>query len=317
MLKRRSIDLQINHERWLVSYADFVTLLFAFFVVMYSVSHINEQKYQELSSTLNEVFSERVENKPIEDQTSQQKDSANNVGNSIMALPALADEFYDQLSALIDEGAIEVTNNELWLHISLNNRILFDTGSVQPTSQAKEVVANIATILGSTTNPISVEGFTDNLAINTAQFPSNWQLSAARAAAIVQLLTANGVAPEQLSAIGYGEFRPIADNASEAGRAKNRRVTLVIGKFNQERPTSESSMANVSTHTDKPDEDKDLLDSTNTNQTVDAEIDAVPSPDKSTDGNSVFSTSLQEAIEPIILDNGELLFTADPKVSEP
>mgnify|MGYP001085421534 FL=1 len=204
MLKRRSLDLHINHERWLVSYADFVTLLFAFFVVMYSVSQINESKYEELTSTLNGFFSEQQN-------TTETKQAAESPSANVIELPTLETAFYQQLLPLIEEGAIEVSSNELWLQISLSNRILFDIGSVKPSEQANDVIAQTATIMKDTVNPIRVEGFTDNVAINTAQFPSNWQLSAARASAIVQLLSASGVSPSQLSAVGYGEFQPIAD----------------------------------------------------------------------------------------------------------
>ncbi|MFT6101802.1 MAG: chemotaxis protein MotB [Gammaproteobacteria bacterium] len=319
MLKRRPIDLEINHERWLVSYADFVTLLFAFFVVMYSVSHVSENKYQELSESLNEVFSESSQNDsqsaaPVIN--SQEIDQ----GKSVVALPVLEDSFYEQLAPLIEDGSIEVTSNELWLQISLNNRILFAVGGVKPIQQANQVIADIAAILSDTNNPINVEGFTDNLAINTAQFPSNWQLSASRAAAIVQLLAANGVASEQLSAVGYGEFHPIADNASAAGRAKNRRVSLMIGKHQQQRPILTTNLSN-----DKVDIDERLQDLTNSpinspinisSNTPDNTLESASvanAADQQAAENSMDKVNVKEKIEPIILESGELLFTSDPE----
>lgn len=300
MLKRRSLDLHINHERWLVSYADFVTLLFAFFVVMYSVSQINESKYEELTSTLNGFFSEQKN-------TTETKQAAESpsASASVIELPTLETAFYQQLLPLIEEGAIEVSSNELWLQISLSNRILFDIGSVKPSEQANEVIAQIATIMKDTVNPIRVEGFTDNLAINTAQFPSNWQLSAARASAIVQLLSASGVSPSQLSAVGYGEFQPIADNSSEAGRAKNRRVVLMIGKFEENRPVA----------------NKSVLDTPSENRTVNelsgsrgASINTVV--ETSLNNSNIESPVSSEALTPITLKNGELLFTSDSNVGE-
>ncbi len=323
MLKRRPIDLQVNHERWLVSYADFVTLLFAFFVVMYSVSHVSENKYQELSESLNEVFSESSQN-DSQSGAGVIKPQEIDQGKSVVALPVLEDSFYEQLAPLIEDGSIEVTSNEFWLQISLNNRILFAVGGVKPIQQANQVIADIAAILSDTNNPINVEGFTDNLAINTTQFPSNWQLSAARAAAIVQLLAANGVASEQLSAVGYGEFHPIADNASAAGRAKNRRVSLMIGKHQQQRPILTTNLSN-----DEVDIDERLQDLPNssTNSSTSSPINiSSNTPDNTLESVSVTNGPNQQAVEnltdkvnvkeniaPIILKNGELLFTADPE----
>jgi len=328
MLKRRPIDLQVNHERWLVSYADFVTLLFAFFVVMYSVSHVSENKYQELSESLNEVFSEFSQN---DSQSGVGVINSQEIGKgkSVVALPVLEDNFYEQLAPLIEDGSIEVTSNEFWLQISLNNRILFAVGGVKPIQQANKVIADIAAILSDTSNPINVEGFTDNLAINTAQFPSNWQLSAARAAAIVQLLAANGVASEQLSAVGYGEFHPIADNASAAGRAKNRRVSLMIGKHQQQRP-----ILTTNSSSDEVDIDERLRDLPNssTNISTNSPINiSSNTPDNTLESASVTNAPNQQAVEnstdkvnvnvkekiaPIILDSGELLFTSDPEVQK-
>jgi chemotaxis protein MotB len=296
MLKRRPIDLQINHERWLVSYADFVTLLFAFFVVMYSVSHVNEKKYQELSATLNEVFSDSFKNE-FELDTEVISDSESDEGKKMMALPILADSFYRQLAPLIEDGSIEVTSNEFWLQISLNNRILFDVGSVKPIQQANRVIANIAVILSGTQNPINVEGFTDNVAINTTQFPSNWQLSTARAAAIVQLLVANGVEPEQLSAVGYGEFQPIADNNSASGRAKNRRVSILIGKHQQQRPVATVGSSDGEVDIIEESYNSDNLTKRLNQQTVE---------------DLTSQSKEKETMEPITLGNGELLFTSDP-----
>ena len=306
MLKRRSLDLHINHERWLVSYADFVTLLFAFFVVMYSVSQINESKYEELTSTLNGFFSEQKN-------TTETKQAAEPPSASVIELPTLETAFYQQLLPLIEEGAIEVSSNELWLQISLSNRILFDIGSVKPSEQANEVIAQIATIMKDTVNPIRVEGFTDNLAINTAQFPSNWQLSAARASAIVQLLSASGVSPSQLSAVGYGEFQPIADNSSEAGRAKNRRVVLMIGKFEENRPVANKSVLDTQSENRTVNE---LSGSRGASINTVVERSVESSVETSLNNSNIDPPVSSEALTPITLKNGELLFTSDSNAGE-
>ena len=328
MLKRRPIDLNINHERWLISYADFVTLLFAFFVVMYSVSQLNESKYKELSSSLNAVFTETQQTN-IEGSNESNEDTKISSAN-LLELPALEDAFYQQLLPLIEQGAIEVSSNELWLQISLNNRILFGVGNVKPSAQANGVIAKIATIMKDTVNPVRVEGFTDNLAINTAQFPSNWQLSTARASAIVELLAVNGVSPKQLSAVGYGEFQPIADNSSEAGRAKNRRVVLMIGKFQESRPALNSSGANSSGNNSsrinsvkRNKQTENRVEVSAGQESVNAASNVVKGQDLLSPINQITPSEITqngvlpkqtspESIKPIILESGELLFTNDP-----
>ncbi len=294
MLKRHRTEIYVNHERWLVSYADFVTLLFAFFVVMYSVSQVNDLKYQELSSTLTELFSKQSSDNAHELPPSDTNEVDKSIQvSSVEALPRLAEKFHERLESLIDDGAIDVASNELWLQITLNNRILFTTGSVSPSEQAKQVFEEVADILREVNNPIQVEGFTDNQSINTQQFPSNWELSAARASSIVKLLVSNGVAPERLSAIGYGEFQPIADNATQAGRAQNRRVVLMISKYKRERPQSNNSPNNTN-----------LLDNTEPNNLSQSTSIVVEEGE---------NTGLDETqLKPITLDNGEHLFTNDP-----
>lgn len=292
MLKRKPVELHINHERWLVSYADFVTLLFAFFVVMYSVSHVNEVKYEALSNTLSELFDQKKE--PDERSSKTESEAAT---RPLVPLQRLENSVYEKLSVLIDSGDINVVSNAYWLEISLNNHILFAPGSVQPSQQAQEVMAKIAEVLRDTNNPINVEGYTDDTAISTEQFPSNWQLSAARAAAIVQLLIANRVAPDQLAAIGYGEFKPIASNATEAGRAKNRRVSLMINQYQQQRP-------DITQPSTELENNRNSLSADTVNTKVDGSITTL---------QDQLSTQTSEVI-PITLENGELLFTSDPEV---
>lgn len=292
MLKRKPVELHINHERWLVSYADFVTLLFAFFVVMYSVSHVNEVKYEALSNTLSELFDQKKE--PDERSSKTESEAAT---RPLVPLQRLENSVYEKLSVLIDSGDINVVSNAYWLEISLNNHILFAPGSVRPSQQAQEVMAKIAEVLRDTNNPINVEGYTDDTAISTEQFPSNWQLSAARAAAIVQLLIANRVAPDQLAAIGYGEFKPIASNATEAGRAKNRRVSLMINQYQQQRP-------DITQPSTELENNRNSLSADTVNTKVDGSITTL---------QDQLSTQTSEVI-PITLENGELLFTSDPEV---
>ncbi|AMO75271.1 flagellar motor protein MotD [Pseudomonas citronellolis] len=240
MARRPPREEHENHERWLVSYADFITLLFAFFVVMYSISSINEGKYKILSETLTGVFNQpdrSIRPIPVGDDrphTTQQPNDAMQQGGDDNVdgdpLTQIADAVREQFGDLIGSDQLSVRGNELWIEITLNSSLLFPSGDAMPADAAFGIVEKVARILAPYQNPIHVEGFTDNVPIHNAQYPTNWELSTARAASIVRLLAQDGVAPSRLAAVGYGEFQPVADNASAEGRARNRRVVLVISR---------------------------------------------------------------------------------------
>jgi chemotaxis protein MotB len=245
MGRRRAPEEHENHERWLVSYADFITLLFAFFVVMYSISSINEGKYKILSDSLVGVFNQVDRSvKPIpigeerprttEPDVSQVDDpSAQSVlsGEPVFdPLERIAQSMRETFGELIANEQLTVRGNELWIEIELNSSLLFPSGDALPNDHAFALIEKVAGILAPFDNPIHVEGFTDNLPISTDKFPTNWELSAARAGSVVRMLAAQGVDPSRLAAVGYGEFQPVADNATAAGRARNRRVILVVSR---------------------------------------------------------------------------------------
>lgn len=243
MPRRRHHEEHENHERWLVSYADFITLLFAFFVVMYSISSINEGKYKVLSESLVGVFSEperAIKPIPIGDERPRTTEPdrsmiEDNPNSSTSAEPSdplqeIASSMRDAFGDLIASEQLTVRGNELWVEIELNSSLLFPSGDAIPNETAFILIEKVAKILAPYENPVHVEGFTDNLPINTAQFPSNWELSAARAASIVRMLAMDGVNEGRLAAVGYGEFQPVADNATAEGRSRNRRVVLVISR---------------------------------------------------------------------------------------
>ncbi|MBD9416546.1 flagellar motor protein MotD [Pseudomonas sp. PDM16] len=245
MARRRNNEEHENHERWLVSYADFITLLFAFFVVMYSISSINEGKYKVLSESLVGVFSEperAIKPIPIGDEKprttdpdrSMIEDNPNSATASddptVDPLTQIASSMREAFGDLIASEQLTVRGNELWVEIELNSSLLFPSGDAVPNDTAFELIEKVAKILSPYENPIHVEGFTDNLPISTSQYPSNWELSAARAASIVRMLAMDGVNPGRLAAVGYGEFQPVADNATADGRSRNRRVVLVVSR---------------------------------------------------------------------------------------
>lgn len=285
MIKRPSIETKINHERWLVSYSDFITLLFAFFVVMYSVSQVNEQKYQQLSETLSETFA-------AEGRT-EQKESQNARPVSRAAdLKKLAAELSEVLAELIKDNKVTVEGNEQWVEIDVNANLIFSSGSADPSREAEQVFTDVAEVLSDYDNRISVAGHTDNVPINNVEFQDNWALSAARSVSVVNLLARHGVAQNRLSAVGYGEHQPVADNTSEEGKARNRRVVLRVAQSLA--PPQVQSVDTLQT------EDKSLTESeTGQAQENDSSSTGVEEPDVQT-------------IQPYKLKDGGLLFTSDP-----
>ncbi len=245
MARRRHHEEQENHERWLVSYADFITLLFAFFVVMYSISSINEGKYKILSESLVGVFNQPDrsvqpipvgEEKPrtsepdraLVEESERSQTAIDDPGAD--PLQDIAQSVRDAFGDLIDSEQLSVRGNELWVEIEMNSSLLFPSGDAVPNDAAFNLIEKVAGILAPYENPVHVEGFTDNQPIATSRYPSNWELSTARAASIVRMLAMEGVAPRRLAAVGYGEFQPVADNATAEGRARNRRVVLVVSR---------------------------------------------------------------------------------------
>ena len=245
MARRRQPEEHENHERWLVSYADFITLLFAFFVVMYSISSINEGKYKILSQALIGVFNDPEKSmrpipigeerpltvKPAEPliKDSEQVD-AGLAQTSSDPLKTITDDVRDAFGDLIKSDQMTVRGNELWVEIELNSSLLFGSGDAMPSDIAFNIIDKVGAILKPFDNPIHVEGFTDDQPIRTAQFPTNWELSSARSASIVRMLAMQGVNPQRLASVGYGEFQPVANNATAEGRARNRRVVLVVSR---------------------------------------------------------------------------------------
>ncbi len=248
--RRQSEDDLHNKERWLISYADFITLLFAFFVVMYSVSSVNEGKYKVLSDTLTGVFNapQRSVN-PIE-VGEMNPVNAPSQGDDIIpppvteaprnpeiskqarsdALRVMADQLALEFDEFIEQGVVTLETSDEWIELSLRDSLLFGSGDAEPHFDAFTVIETIAGVLENRDNAVRVEGFTDNRPIRTAAFPSNWELSAARAAAVVRVLAMEGIEPARMAAIGYGEFQPVARNDTSEGRSRNRRVVLLISR---------------------------------------------------------------------------------------
>ncbi len=236
----------VNHERWLVSYADFITLLFAFFVVLFASGQSNKRKQLALAHSMQAAFDHDGIFDP-HSKTPPISDDPNAIVSSVplplaLPLPSLtrpqaaarstADRIREAVRKEVKErklsaGAISVHSSADGLVISLHEAGFFATGSAEIEPAALAALRSIAMTLPN--QAMRVEGHTDNIPIQTAQYASNWELSTARAAAITRMLLSERVAaPEQISAAGYAEFRPVADNSTAEGRLRNRRVDIVL-----------------------------------------------------------------------------------------
>jgi len=245
MGRRRKEEEHENHERWLVSYADFITLLFAFFVVMYAVSSVNEGKYRVLSDSIASAFRnipgsaagamvQVHPNAPMpvtipfkKPQVANIKTDANREKNKEL-LRTKAKEITEALAPLVASGQVRITEGALGITVEINASVLFDSGEARLQLPAVRALTAVGQILATTDFPITVEGHTDNAPISTLLFPSNWELSGARAASVVRLFIETGVDPRRLTATGHAEQRPVADNASLEGRQRNRRVAITM-----------------------------------------------------------------------------------------
>ncbi|HZP05503.1 MAG TPA: flagellar motor protein MotB [Terracidiphilus sp.] len=235
-----------SHERWLVSYADFITLMFAFFVVLYASATANEKKQAQISDSINAAFralgvfpSAARKPAPAASLTGTDKPAlpVNIVmGEDVLAPARVQDdlerirrELTQMLSNQVAGHTVSIQMGRDGLVISLREAGFFASGSAAPKPETLSTLRQIATSLAGSPYEIRIEGHTDNVPIHTAEFDSNWELSAARATRIARVfLDQQLIAPERISAAGYAEFHPVASNDTAEGRAQNRRVDLVV-----------------------------------------------------------------------------------------
>ncbi len=261
MARRKRTEEHENHERWLVSYADFITLLFAFFVVMYSISSINDGKYRVLSDTLTDAFQEKVltpeliqigeearsllptqgefaqqgeqpEEQPAQEAPEVPAQEVQQPAEKVEAGSPTEGETIDALETALEpfikNDLVNITQTDRGIEVEMKSKMLFESGSARLSREALVALRRVAVILGPLPNEVLVEGHTDNIPIQTEIFPSNWELSASRAASVVHILTRFHVNSDRMAAIGYGQYRPVSDNDTEEGRQKNRRVSLIV-----------------------------------------------------------------------------------------
>jgi len=251
-----------NTDRWLVSYADFITLLFAFFVVMYSISSVNEAKYKIFSDSLSTAFTQRLtataplvqpnptlapsnpqkplfintltsRNKVLVDKhTAQLGEQQRKIEERMKKLSA---ELGQVMSSMIRQNMVNINQTQRGVVVDISASTLFGTGETILQMGSLDVLHQVAAVLSKENMPIEVEGHTDDIPIATEQFPSNWELSSARASSVVRLLVDSGVPAKQMSVVGLASNQPLAPNNSAENRAKNRRVTITIVSSNLDR----------------------------------------------------------------------------------
>lgn len=263
MYRRRSRPTEQEHEpldRWLVSYADYVTLMFALFVVLYSMAIHKEEQFKTISASLAKVFDKPsasqtgvtgdavlTDNQPKSDYQQYGASLESTTGPELVAdakeqpvltkpqfgnpLVSLQKQLTQSLANLIEKGVAKVESDEDWLIIQLNSGLLFPSGSATPIASADLILTEIVSVLNQSSNVVRVRGYTDNEAIHNEIFDSNWELSMARAMAVLRRLQLLGVKPQRLAAEAYGEFSPFADNSSSEGRLENRKVVIAVSKL--------------------------------------------------------------------------------------
>ena len=283
MARKRLTDEPDNHDRWLISYADLMTTMFAFFVVLYAMSSVQEMKFQELSSSLGTALgntipphpsSDTITNVPsLPEQTSTPLPTASPLTDPTLEqepfsfetqgtdpepqtstapveekpkltdddmlqqleikkeksqMQAIATELEKRLAPLINQGKVHVNLSNWGISVELNASILFPAAEAKLNPESFETLRSIASILKDQPQSIHVAGHTDNKMIKTPSFPSNWELSSARAGSVVRLLIDAGIEPKRLAAIGFADNQPVDTNSTNEGRMRNRRVQLSI-----------------------------------------------------------------------------------------
>jgi chemotaxis protein MotB len=265
MARKKKHEEHVNAEAWAIPYGDLVTLLFALFTVMYAVSSVNEGKFRVLSDSLIAAFhgapksiqpinvgqkqagkggdKELVGVTPtalmkIKSRASESigvfETSSTPAGrgagdqSNLGALARIERQVEEAMKSLIDAKMVNVRRENMWLEIEINTDILFPSGQGDFTPAAEPVLDKLAEVLKPFTNRIRVEGHTDDRPIRTAAFPSNWELSAARAASVVHQFMREGIEPQRLEIVGFGEFHPRQPNDTAEGRNANRRVAILV-----------------------------------------------------------------------------------------
>jgi len=306
-----------NVHRWLVSYADYMTLLFALFVVLYAMAMVNEKPFDTITESVGMVFQankDKAKNRGHGEGILMVNTSKTNkvlYGNGLLEvagpellegeqrlsnisdtrvgsnLTSLEEELHTALYELIESGFAQLQIDGDWLEIELNSGLLFPSGSSSATHSAKNIISVIYDVIGEVSNFVRIRGYTDNQVINNEIFSSNWELSVYRATAILRILEQLKLNPARMAIEGYGQYYPNSDNNTIQGRAKNRRVVIAISKFGLEK----SNLLNTPSISLE-----DIAEITEIDQTTDEALAPI-------------SGSLEDNIKIIRLENGGIRIT--------
>ncbi|MBU1307972.1 MAG: OmpA family protein [Gammaproteobacteria bacterium] len=280
MYRHKQRHKHVEHEqldRWLVSYADYMTLMFALFVVLYAMAMIKEEQYSVLANSLTKIFDKPAEADSgvsgqsvlveatvqsefdlhgssleqakgpelVADARQLSEIAAKKLGSP---LQSIEQQLTQALANLLQQGVAKLQQDENWLTIELNSGLLFASGSATTTPSASVLLAEISRIIAPISNFIRVRGYTDNQPINNELFASNWELSVSRATSVLRLLEQLNVAPARLAIEGYGQYYPFAANDTVRGRAENRKVVIAISRYGYQQEasaTAEPSAADI------------------------------------------------------------------------
>jgi chemotaxis protein MotB len=220
---RKRVESKENVERWMVSYADFVTLLFCFFTALYAISNVDTHKLEQFVSSMKSAFNEGEQGKEF------------SVIEDVQIIPPTDLETEADVREILDtiikksDGSVDVKRDNRGVVISVADKMFYTSGSSTLKNEAIHVLDQIAQTLITFPNMVRVEGHTDNIPISTKEFPSNWELSSSRAINVTKyFVDKHKIEPERITTTGYAEYKPVASNDSPDGRAKNRRVDIVL-----------------------------------------------------------------------------------------
>ncbi|WP_136416156.1 MULTISPECIES: flagellar motor protein MotD [Oxalobacteraceae] len=239
MARKKYDEENDNHDRWLVSYADFITLLFAFFVVMYALSSVNEGKYRVLSNSLVNAFG-GVQMAPIKGTPPPvtpilprslppvRPRNSEALRKEKEQLTGVARDILKVMAPLVEQGKVRVTQSGRGVSVEINASVLFAPGDASLSETSSQALRAVAAVLKNDDHAIQVEGHTDSVPIRNALFPSNWELSAVRASSVIRLFIDSGIDEARLTAVGHGPTQPVGSNETTEGRMRNRRVAVMI-----------------------------------------------------------------------------------------
>lgn len=235
MRRRKKPEEHDNLERWLITYADLITLLLAFFIMMYTFSKQDSEKYRELTGHLRAIF---TGGSAVASQGGGTSGAA--PFNVSLAAPGSTEEVKKKLEQEINnveangdavQKKISVITDERGIVIRILDEAFFDPGKADLKTGAKKTLDHIVPVIATVSNPVRVEGHTDNIPISTPEFRSNWELSVRRATEVTRyLIEKHNLSPRRISAVGYAEYRPVAPNDTAENRSRNRRIEIIVSK---------------------------------------------------------------------------------------